>query len=240
MSAVAQLAICRLGLLARRATRNRCDAGAVAVGGAIEHVDEAAMAWQRLGAAARVKIELRENVAAQAGQVNVDPVVAPIDQVGTKGMMLGVGRLERRIERANVARVKGVDELLDVGAIDLDQLAREVGVLLELVDAAFNFFGALIFLADHAARERCRLLENLWNGVAGEVVSALRDDDGFEVRAEPAHRAAVLAMLAAIAERSQLDQTAHRQRIPVRSAELVDGLVLARQQRGEDWNHRMR
>src|SRR5271167_1420756 len=132
MSAVAQLAIGGLGLLARRAARNRCDPRAVAVGGAIEHVDEAAMARQRLGAAARVKIELRENVTAQAGQMNVDPVVAPIDQVGTKWMMLGVGRLERRVERADVARVEGVDQLLDVGAIHLDQLAREVGVLLNL------------------------------------------------------------------------------------------------------------
>ena len=186
------------------------------------------MTRQRLGSSARVEIELRKNMTAQSRQMNVDPVVVPIDQIGTKRMTLGVGGFERRIKRANVGAVKSVNEFLDIGAIDLDQFAREVGVLLELVDSRLDFFRALIFLAYHAARERRRLLENLRNRVAGEVVSILRHDDGFQMRPEPAHRAAVLAMLAAIAERGQLDQPAHRQRIPIRSAELVDGLVLAR------------
>src|SRR6202522_4143314 len=134
MRAVAQLAIGGLRLLARRPPRDHRDSRSITVGGAIEHVHQAAMTRQRLGAAARVEIELRKNMAAQAGQMDVDPVVAPIDQIGTERMMLGVGRLERRVKRANVARVKSIDQLLDVWAIDLDQFAREVGVLLELVD----------------------------------------------------------------------------------------------------------
>ena len=202
--------------------------GTVAVGGAIEHIDETAMTRQRLGPAARVEIELRKNMAAQSRQMNVDPVVAPIDQIGTKRMALGVGGLERRVKRANVAGVKSINQLLDVGTIDLDQFAREVGILLEFIDSALDLFRALIFLAQHAARERRRLFENLRNRPAGEVVGILRHDDRFQMGPQPAHRAAVLAMLAAIAERGQLDQPAHRQRIPIRSAKLVDGLVLAR------------
>ena len=165
-------------------------------------------------------------MAAQSRQMNVDPVVVPIDQVGTKWMMLGVSRLERRVKRANVARVKSVNQLLDIRAIDFDQFAREVRVLLELVDPAFDFLRALIFFADYAACERRRLLEKFRQLLAGQVVSILRHDDRFQMRSEPAHRATVLAMLAAIAERGQLDQPAHRQRIPIRGAELVDGLAV--------------
>ena len=169
MRAIAQLAIRGLRLLARRPPRNHRDLRAVTVRRALEHIDEAAMTRERLGPAARVKIELRKNVAAQAWQMNVDPVVVPIDQVGTKWMMLGVSRLERRVKSANVARVKSVNQLLDIGAIDFDQFAREVRVLLELVDLAFDFLRALIFFADYAARERRRLLEKLrqlsrWRG----------------------------------------------------------------------------
>src|SRR5208337_5195539 len=109
------------------------DPRAVAVGGAVEHIDETAMTRQRLGSSACMEIELRKNVSAQARQMNVDPVVAPIDQVGTKRVPLGVGRLERRVKRANVAGVEGINEFLDVGAIDLDQFARQVGVLFEFI-----------------------------------------------------------------------------------------------------------
>src|SRR5260370_20139995 len=99
-------------------------------------------------------------MAAQSRKMDVDPVVAPIDQVGTKRMALGVCRLERRIKRANIGGMESVNEFLDVRAVDLDHFAREVGVLLELVDSALEFFRALIFLAQHAARECRRLLEN--------------------------------------------------------------------------------
>ena len=102
MCAVAQLAIGGLGLLARRTARDHRDSRAVAIGGAIEHVDEATIARQRFGAAAGVQIELRKNVPSQAGQMNVDPVVVPVDQVGTERMALGVGRLERRVQLAHV------------------------------------------------------------------------------------------------------------------------------------------
>src|ERR1700735_5107161 len=125
-----------------------------------------------------MEIELRENMAAQSRQVNVDPVVAPIDQIGTKWMMLRVDGLERCVKRADVARVKSISELLDIRAIDLDQFAREIRVVLEFIDSAFDFLRALIFLAHDAARESCRLLENLRKPVAGEVVSVLRDDNG--------------------------------------------------------------
>src|SRR5258708_2609930 len=117
MRPIAQLAVCSPRLLARRPPRNHRGAQAVAVGGAIEHIDETAMTRQRLRPAARVQIELRKNMAAQARQMNVDPVVAPINQIGTKRMMLGVSRLQRRIECTNVARVKSINELLDVWAI---------------------------------------------------------------------------------------------------------------------------
>src|SRR5258708_2361796 len=119
MRPIAQLAICSLRLLARRPPSNHGDPRAVAVGGAIEHIDETAMTRQRLRPAARMKIELRKNMAAQARQMNVDPVVAPIDQIGTKRMVLRVSRLQRRIECTNVACVKSINELLDVWAIDL-------------------------------------------------------------------------------------------------------------------------
>src|SRR5260370_32304311 len=101
MRPVAQLLICSLCLVARRPPRNHGDSRAVSVRGAIEHIDEAPMTWQRLGPAARVEIELWENMAAQSGQMNVDPVVVPIDQIGPKRMVLRVCRLERRIKRAN-------------------------------------------------------------------------------------------------------------------------------------------
>src|SRR5580700_95805 len=102
MRPVTQFAISRLDLIARGPARNHRDARAVTVRGAIEHVDEASMTRQRLGPAPRMQIELRKNMTAQSRQMNVDPVVAPVDQVGSKRMPLGVGGLERRVKRANV------------------------------------------------------------------------------------------------------------------------------------------
>src|SRR5258707_10657190 len=100
-----------------------------------------------------MQIELRENMPAQSWQMNVDAVVARIDQIGTKRMPLRVGRLERRVERANICGVKSVNEFLDVRTVNLDQLARDVGILFEFADTAFDFFRALIFRADDIADE---------------------------------------------------------------------------------------
>src|SRR5712675_598571 len=152
--------------------------------------------------------------------MNVDPVVAPIDQIGAKRMSLRVDWLERRVERANISGVKSVNEFLDVRTVNLDQLARDIGVLFEFADPAFDFFRALIFRANYIADELRALLENSWNSFACQVVGILRHDHSFQMLSEPAHRAGFLAILNPIAERGQLDQPPHRERIPVRRAEL--------------------
>src|ERR1700688_1749623 len=111
--------------------------------------------------AASMEIERAEDVPAQSRQMDLDPVVRPIDTLGSVGMVLGVGGRERFVERANVGAVESVDQLLDVRAIDFDQLARHRGVGAELVDALLKFFGALGVLAEKRARGAGAPLEQL-------------------------------------------------------------------------------
>ena len=154
--------------------------------------------------------------------------------------MFGVGRRERLVERANVGAVEGVNQLLDVRAIDFDQLARHRGIGAELVDALLELFRAFGILAEQGARGPGAFLEQLGQRLAREFVGTLRNDYRLQMRREAAHRAADTAMLAAVAEPGQLDQPAHRQRIHVRGAELVDGFVAPGEQRRKNRNHRVR
>jgi GNAT superfamily N-acetyltransferase len=73
-------------------------------------------------------------------------------------MVLGVGRRERLVECADVGAVESVDQLLNVWAIDFDQLARHRGVGAELVDTLLELFRALGLLAEQCARGARALL----------------------------------------------------------------------------------
>src|SRR5579863_2575965 len=189
MRLVAEFAVGDLSLLARGPPRDHRYPRSISLRRAIEHIDEVPMPWQRLRPSARMQIELRKDVSAQSRQMDVDPVVPPVDQVRTKRMARGVGGLERRVERANIFSMKRVNEFLDVRPVDLDQIAREIGVLHQGPDPDLDFLRPLILRADHIADEFRALLENSWNRPAREIVGALRHDDGLQMPPEPAHRA---------------------------------------------------
>ena len=75
--------------------------------------------WAR--APARVQIQLGKNVTAQPWQMNIDPVIIPVDLLGLEGMLCSVSRKQRAVQFANIAAVEGVNQFLDIGSIDLYQ-----------------------------------------------------------------------------------------------------------------------
>src|SRR5712692_877055 len=240
MRGVAQFTIADRRALAGGFARFERGERAVFFGGAIEHLEQRLVAEGRARPASRMEVELRKDMAAEAGQMNIDPVTGPVDFFGGIGMTLDIGGRKRFVERADIVAVKGVDQLLDIRAINLDQRTGEFGIFREAVDLLRDLARWYRLAARQRFGEGGAMFQEFRQRLAHQLVGALRDDDRFEMRRELTHRTTALAIFAAVAEAGQLDQTAHRERIPVRRAELVNRLMSLEQERAEDGYHCLR
>ncbi len=89
--AVAGLAVTERGLLARLMMGYQGSARAMLGGRGFEQFDQVAMAAGGAHAPASVQVQLGENMLAQPGYMNIDPVVAPVDLFGGERMFACVG-----------------------------------------------------------------------------------------------------------------------------------------------------
>ena len=110
------------------------------------------MALEQIRPPLGVQIELRKNVPSQSGQMHIDPIIRPIDLLRPERMARGIGGLQRGVKLANVDAVEGINQLLNVGPIDLDHVAREVHVFRDPVDRALEFARMLRFFAQTTLR----------------------------------------------------------------------------------------
>src|SRR5260370_28896056 len=134
MRGVAQFTVADRRALAGGFARFEGGERAVFFGGAIEELEQRLVAEGRARPAARMEVEVGKDMAAETGQMNIDPVTGPVDFFGGIGMTLDIGGRKRFVERADIVAVKGVDQLLDIRAIDLDQRTGEFGIFREAVD----------------------------------------------------------------------------------------------------------
>src|SRR5580704_18485133 len=102
MSGVAKFAIGQRRALSGKLARFDRRACPVAFGGAIEHLGQCLMPQQRTRTRARMKLELREDMTPESRQMNVDPVVVPIDLRRSERMPFGIGGCQRLVEIADI------------------------------------------------------------------------------------------------------------------------------------------
>src|SRR5260370_33872117 len=220
MRGVAQFTMADRRALAGGFARFERGERAVFFGGAIEHLEQRLVGEGRARPASRMEVELRKDMAAEAGQMNIDPVTGPVDFLGGIRMTLDIGGRKGFVERSDIVAVKGVDQLLDIRAINLDQRTGEFGIFREAVDLLRDLARRYRLAAHQRFGERRPMFQEFRQRLAHQLVGALRDDDRFEMRRELTHRTTALAIFAAVARSGELHQARRPRGVSVRRAAL--------------------
>src|SRR5260370_30250988 len=108
MRGVAQFTVADRRALAGGFARFERGERAVFFGGAIEHLEQRLVAEGRARPASRMEVELRKDMAAEPGQMNIDPVTGPVDFLGGIRMTLDIGGGEGVVRRAGIFCVERV------------------------------------------------------------------------------------------------------------------------------------
>src|SRR5207245_5176079 len=114
---------------------------AVTVGCTFEQLYQGLMSQQCARAATRMQVELRKNMPSKAGQMDICPILVPVDFVWLERMPRGVGWGKCAVELADIAAVESIREFLDIGPINFDQRACQLGAFPEAGDALLESAG---------------------------------------------------------------------------------------------------
>ncbi len=224
------------------------DPVAVQLGGGVEQLEQVLVGVDRARALAELVVQHREHPLHQAGEVSVEPVVAPVDGVDVPGQRLAILGRQPPVERRDVVGAERDVAVVGERLEQVHQLGHPAGELGDLAQLVLDPLGQRVEPRRAPARHPLVDLRQQPVGQALDARGRLAlegvavDREALQPRADAVleRTLPVVGQLAAVladGQRGQLGQAAARDHVHAARGQLVDRLVLAADHSGGRHDH---